>query len=63
MLKKTETGEMIVFFVTFLSLVAFQFGGRAGPLGPSPWLRLCSLYWQTLFKLEKQRHFEIRQRL
>ena len=36
MLKKTETKETIVFFVTFLSLVAFQLGG-AGP----PWLRLC----------------------
>ena len=31
MLKETE--ETIVFFVTFLSLVAFQLGG-AGPLGP-----------------------------
>ena len=30
MLKETETEETIVFFVTFLSLVAFQFGrGRA----------------------------------
>ena len=36
-----ETEETIVFFVTFLSLVAFQLGGGgAGPL-PSPWLRLC----------------------
>ena len=42
MLKETETEETIVFFVTFLSLVAFQLGGRApwapsGPLGQ----RLC----------------------
>ena len=29
MLKETE--ETIVFFVTFLSLVAFQLGGRAPP--------------------------------
>ena len=37
--KKTETEETIVFFVTFLSLVAFQLGGG----GPEPyrlWLRL-----------------------
>ena len=34
MLKETETKETIVFFVTFLSLVAFQLGGGAGPLGP-----------------------------
>ena len=33
MLKETETEETIVFFVTFLSLVAFQLGGRA-PLPP-----------------------------
>ena len=36
MLKETE--ETVVFFVTFLSLVAFQLGGGAGP----PWLRLCA---------------------
>ena len=40
MLKETETEETIVFFVTFLSLVAFQLRGGPGPLGP-PWLRLC----------------------
>ena len=28
MLKETETKEAMVFFVTFLSLVAFQLGGR-----------------------------------
>ena len=33
MLKETETEERIIFFVTFLSLVAFQLGGRA-PLAP-----------------------------
>ena len=32
MLKETETEETIVFFVTFLSLVAFQWGD--GPPGP-----------------------------
>ena len=40
MLKETETKETVVFFVTFLSLVAFQLGG--GPLG-SPRLRLCCI--------------------
>ena len=39
MLKETQTEETIVFFVTFLSLGAFQLGG--GPPAP-PWLRLCS---------------------
>ena len=34
MLKETE--ETIVFFVTFLSLVAFQFGVGPGPPGPPP---------------------------
>ena len=34
MLKETETEETIVFFVTFLSLAAFQLG-RGGP-GPLP---------------------------
>ena len=34
MLKETKTEETIVFFVTFLSLVAFQLGGGAGTLGP-----------------------------
>ena len=33
MLKETETEETIVFFVTFLSMVAFQLGGPR-PLGP-----------------------------
>ena len=33
MLKETKTEETIVFFVTFLSLVAFQLG-CPGPLGP-----------------------------
>ena len=34
LVKETETEETIVFFVTFLSLVAFQLGG-VGP-GPPP---------------------------
>ena len=33
MLKKTETEETILFFVTFLSLVAFRLEG-SGPTGP-----------------------------
>ena len=35
MLKEAETEVTIVFFVTFLSLVAFQLGG-AGPPAPPP---------------------------
>ena len=35
-----ETEETIVFFVTFLSLVAFQLGGGGRALYPPPWLRL-----------------------
>ena len=34
MLKETKTEETIVFFVKFLSLVAFQVGGGPGPPGP-----------------------------
>ena len=33
MLKETKTEETIVFFVTFLSLVAFQLGGPGFPPG------------------------------
>ena len=43
MLKEIKTKETIVFFVTFLSLVAFQLGGGAGslpPPPPTPWLHL-----------------------
>ena len=36
-----ETIETIVFFVTFLSLVAFQLGKTGSPAPPLPWLRLC----------------------
>ena len=45
MLKETKTEETIVFFVTFLSLVAFQSGdGPPAPPPPPPpiRLRLCS---------------------
>ena len=42
MLKETKTEETIVFFVTFLSLVAFQLGGGPSALLPPPWLRLCN---------------------
>ena len=34
MLQKTETEETILFFVTFLSLVAFQLGGGGPPRPP-----------------------------
>ena len=33
MLKETEAEETTVFFVTFLSWVAFQLGGPLGPPG------------------------------
>ena len=36
MLKKTETEETIVFFVTFLSLVGFQWGEAESPDPPPP---------------------------
>ena len=37
MLKETDTEETIRFFVTFLSLVAFQLGGGGpGPPLPTP---------------------------
>ena len=34
MLKETKTKEAILFFVTFLSLVAFQLGGPPPPPPP-----------------------------
>ena len=40
MLKETETEETVVFFVTCLSLVAFQLGGGDGPFLAKPML-LC----------------------
>ena len=43
MLKETETEETKAFFVTFLSLLAFQLGGGRAPL----WLRL----WGVLNRL------------
>ena len=50
MIKEAETEETIVFFVTFLSLVAFQLGGGGvGPHGPPLWLRLW--YRRYFFKL------------
>ena len=44
MLKKTETEETIVFFVTFLSLVAFQWGGGLLPGNAYGVKLLCSTY-------------------
>ena len=43
MLKESETEERIVFFVTFFSLVAFQFEGRA--FWAPHWLRLCTVVY------------------
>ena len=51
MLKETKTEETIVFFVTFLSLVAFQLGGPGPPGyayagGRAPHLSLLKLlFW------------------
>ena len=39
--KEAETEETIVFFVTFLSLVAFQLGVSGSLAPPPPRLRLC----------------------
>ena len=36
MLKETETDETIVFFVTFLPLVAFHLGDPGPPAPPPP---------------------------
>ena len=36
MVKETETEETIVFFVTFLSLVAFRLGMSLAPAPPPP---------------------------
>ena len=52
MLKETESEETIVFFVTFLSLVAFQSRG-AGPL-PSPPDYVYA--WDVLFVLGAQKY-------
>ena len=41
LLKETKTEETVVFFVTFLSLVAFQLGEARAPCPPPLWLRLC----------------------
>ena len=44
MLKETE--ETIVFFVTFLSLIAFQLGGPGPPAPPPP--LATPMHWQLL---------------
>ena len=41
-----ETGETILFFVTFLSLLAFQFG-----VGPASWLCLWYNRWLRLITM------------
>ena len=40
MLKETKTEETIVFFVTFLSLVAFQLGRAWGPPLATPMVNI-----------------------
>ena len=45
MLKETETEETIVFFVTFLSLVAFQLGGGPGPRLAMPMVGYAHQLW------------------
>ena len=52
LLKEFETEETIGFFVTFLSLVAFQLG-VPGPY--APWLHL----WDRLLLLKPVYHFVI----
>ena len=67
MLKETETEDTVVFFVTFLSLVAFQLGGP-GPPGPPPgfayaikygeikiWDSISSEIRHSFFKVFKQK--------
>ena len=51
MLHETETEETMVFFVTFLSLVAFQLGGVRA-LCPPLWLRLWGLMARAEISLE-----------
>ena len=54
LLKETETKETIVFFVTFLLLVAFQSGGTRAPWAPlatpmvvSKFRDRCGPVWDT----------------
>ena len=49
MRKETETEETIVFFVTFLSLIAFQLGVGAGPLPPPPGYTYVSRIGQFIY--------------
>ena len=58
MLKETETEETIDFFVTFLSIVSFQFG-IPGCLGLYPWLRPCKWKMKGLSNLVMLKGFEI----
>ena len=53
-LKETETEETIVFFVTFLSLVAFQVGGGPGLLGlplATPMTVSTALLWKKILQV------------
>ena len=54
MQKETETEEIIVFFVTILSLVAFRLGGgRAPPLATPVLPRMAYSYYTTVCKALK----------
>ena len=51
MLKETETEETIVFFVTILSLVAFQSGGGRAPCPPH---MATPMRWKILCKIKNK---------
>ena len=53
MLKETETEETIVFFVTFLSLVAFQLGGGWAPRAPPDYA-----YDAVVLSVDKTNHYK-----
>ena len=57
MLKETETEETIVFFVAFLSMVAFQLGRGPGPLGPPALLATPMYFSIKLLKGDLSRKF------
>ena len=48
--KKTVTEETVVFFVTFLSLVAFQLGGRRAPSPPPGYAYGTGRNWRGALK-------------
>ena len=59
MLKETKAEETIVFFVTFLSLVAFQLGGKGGraPSPPPPGYAYTTTMYLYLFCIFLQQRY------